>query len=99
MSANGWTRDATMRYLNANPLPASFRWTHRDGGERAVQPSHRLVTGYGKWLRETPYFQGLFELIHDLLEQVSEVGDGEWLAAEIMKRRTLREQEKLPLGP
>lgn len=92
-----WTRDHTMLYLNSNPLPLSFKWTHRDGGERPVQPSHRSVTGYGKWLRETPYFQGLFELIHDILEPLDEVGDGEWLAAQIALHQQRAEQEKLPL--
>lgn len=94
-----WNRDATMRYLNANPLPAAFKWPHRDGGERHVLPSHRNVTGYGKWLRETPYFQGLFELIHLILDQApGELGDGDWLAAEIRRHQQRTEQEKLPLS-
>lgn len=77
---NTWTRDATMRYLNGNPLPADFTWPHRDGGERPVRPVHQMVEGYGKWLRETPYFPGLFELIHDILDQEAEISDAEWLA-------------------
>jgi kynureninase len=90
-----WTRDCTMAYLNANPLPVAFKWVHRDGGERPVQPAHRSVHGYGKWLRETPYFQGLFELIHDVLCRVEDVGDAEWLAEEIRARLQREEQEKL----
>ena len=91
-----WTRDHTMQYLNCNPLPPTFKWTHRDGGERTVAPSHKSVTGYGKWLRETPYFQGLFELIHDILEPLDEVGDGEWMAEQIALHQKRSEQEKLP---
>lgn len=86
-----------MQYLNENPLPSSFRWEHRDGGQRAVQPSHRAITGYGKWLRETPYFKGLFELIHSILANVAEVEGPEWLAEEIAKKKLRMEQEKLPL--
>lgn len=86
-----------MKYLNTNPLPLTFTWTHRDGGKRHVQPSHRNVTGYGKWLRETPYFQGLFELIHDILVPLDEFGDGEWMVEQIALREKRMEQEKLPL--
>jgi hypothetical protein len=75
-----WHRDASMRYLNENPLPTEFRWPHRDGGERSVWPSHTMVHGYGKWLRETPYFPGLFELAHDILDQEDDLGNGTWLA-------------------
>lgn len=81
-----------MRYLNACPLPDTFRWPHRDGGERPVQPSHSMVDGYGKWIRETPYFPGLFELIHDFIDALPDtpgaIGDGEWLAAELTKLRS-----------
>lgn len=57
-----------MAFLSACPLPASFTWPHRDGGERVVMPSHStLKGGYGKWLRETPYFPGLFEDVHLVL--------------------------------
>jgi hypothetical protein len=90
-----WSRDDTMKYLNANPLPRTFRWTHRDGGEREVQPAHRAVTGYGKWLRETPYFQGLFELIHAILEMKEELGDAVWLVEEIRAKLLREDQEKL----
>lgn len=96
-AAFGWTRDHTMRHLNANPLPETFRWPHRDGGDRVVQPSHKSVAGYGKWLRETPYFQGLFELVHDVCARADALGDGEWLAAEIKKLSVASEQPKLPL--
>jgi len=87
-----WTRDQTMAYLNANPLPRTFLWPHRDGGERPVHPSHSYVTGYGKWLRETPYFRGLFERIHAALAAESAatgtVGDADWLAAQLHAERT-----------
>jgi hypothetical protein len=83
-----WTRDDTMAYLKANPLPREFTWQHRDGGRRAVQPSHSSVENYGKWLRETPYFQGLFELCHDILAAAPDLGDADWLAAELAARRT-----------
>jgi hypothetical protein len=78
-----WTADATMRYLSAYPLPRTFTWPHRDEGERPVWPTHGAVTAYGKWLRETPYFPGLFELAHDLLEDAPDEFDAEWLPAEI----------------
>lgn len=93
-----WTSDHTMAYLNANPLPPSFKWKHRDYPEtRAVQPTHKTVKGYGKWLRETPYFQGLFEQIHDILSAASEVGDGDWMVEELAKKRVREQQTKLPL--
>ena len=93
-----WTRDKTMNYLNAYPLPETFRWPHRDGGERPVKPVHAMVDGYGKWLRETPYFPGLFELIHDLIESLpgADLGDGEWLAERL---RALRETAVLTSEP
>lgn len=98
MSANlePWTRDQTMAYLNEWPLPPTFKWTHRDGGQRPVQPSHRNVIAYGKWLRETPYFQGLFEIIHSILLKSPDLGDPDWLAEEINKMKLREEQEKLP---
>lgn len=62
-----WSREDTQRYLTANPLPSDFTWNHRDGGRRPVVPVYRIRGGFGKWLRETPYFPGLFELIHETL--------------------------------
>ena len=86
-----WDRAATRAYLDANPLPPTFTWKHRDGGQRPVHPSHKQVTGYGKWLHETPYFPGLFELIHGILAlsdaHTKTVGDAVWLAAELERRR------------
>jgi len=86
-----WTSDFTQRYLDANPLPADFTWKHRDDVDwktpRPVHPSHKSVTSYGKWLRETPYFPGLFELAHQVLARSPDVGDAEWLAAELVKFR------------
>lgn len=61
-----WTQEDTIDYLRLNPLPADFIWKNRTGQNAAVKPSYN-VANYGKWLHETPYFPGLFELIHDLL--------------------------------
>jgi hypothetical protein len=61
-----WTKADTMEYLSTNPLPQDFAWRHKNGQLTAVQPSY-AVSDYGKWLHDTPYFQGLFELIHDLI--------------------------------
>ena len=81
-----WTTDATMRLLNRYPLPADFRWPHRDDApdtDRAVRPVHGFVQGYGKWLRETPYYPGLFELIHDLLTEAPEEFDPRTIAPDL----------------
>lgn len=61
-----WTQEDSIDYLTLNPLPADFVWKNRDGKMAEVRPTYS-VTNYGKWLHETPYFPGLFELIHDLL--------------------------------
>lgn len=76
-----------MRALNAVPLPTAFTWPHRDGGEQAVRPVHGAVIGYGKWLRETPYFPGLFELAHDLLAAAPAEFDADWLPTELQRVR------------
>jgi len=96
-----WTPENTQDFLSRAPLPASFRWTHRDGGKSAVVPSYRLTGGYGKWLRETPYFPGLFEEIHGILARL---GDAEPLPypEELAKklvglRRARGEQQRLPI--
>lgn len=68
-----WTKQDTIDYLAENPLPVDFEWFHRDKGPdgkpklAVVMPKYSLHGGYGKWLHDTPYFPGLFELIHDLL--------------------------------
>lgn len=89
MSTGAWSRDDSMRYLNQVPLPAWFRWHHRDDADpkstRVARPVHSAVTGYGKWLRETPYFPGLFELVHEVLVKAEELGDSEWLGHEVKK--------------
>ena len=62
-----------MAYLTDNPLPVDFQWFHRNKDPNgkplmaAVKPIYSISGGYGKWLHDTPYFPGLFELIHDLL--------------------------------
>lgn len=82
-----WTADDTMCWLSHMPLPATFAWTHRDGGEHPVMPSHtRLKGGYGKWLRETPYFPGLFEEIHAILARLP---DDELITPELLAERLL----------
>lgn len=88
-----WHRDGTMRYLNAYPLPDGLKWPHRDGGDQEVKPSHGMVIGYGKWLRETPYFPGLFELCHDLLEEAPGEFSTEWLPAQVEAARKKFEGE------
>jgi hypothetical protein len=65
-----WTKEHTQAWLTGNPLPAGLRWHHRDGGVRTVTPRYRLTAGYGKWLRETPYFPGLFEAVHEILSAI-----------------------------
>lgn len=62
-----------MAYLDENPTPVDFEWFHRDKGPggkpvlAVVRPKYAIKGGFGKWLHDTPYFPGLFELIHDLL--------------------------------
>jgi hypothetical protein len=74
-----WTDDDVMRWLDDFPLPADFTWTRtdrvKDSKEKiltpntAVRPAH-LGVAYGKWLRETPYFPGLFEQIRDIIREI-----------------------------
>lgn len=90
---SAWTPDDTMVLLTGMPLPATFTWTHRDGGEHPVMPSHsKLKGGYGKWLRETPYFPGLFEEIHAILARLpdDETITADRLAALLIERRKAR---------
>jgi len=87
-----WEKANTERYLTANPLPLTFTWLADDGVERPVRPRHTTVTSYGKWLHETPYFPGLFELIHRVLVNTPQVGDCDWLAAELNRRRPAQQQ-------
>lgn len=82
-----WDHAQTRAYLDANPLPVAFTWPDNDGHDRPVRPRHASVTGYGKWLQETPYFPGLFEIIHAVLVHSAYLGDAEWLAAELERRR------------
>lgn len=96
-----WSRDDTEEWLTIEPLPAGFQWRLTKSSSRAargelvdVQPSHPDLA-YGKWLRETPYFQGLFELVHQV---VVEAGDKlptpEEVAAQLNRIRLQREAEK-----
>lgn len=68
-----WTHADTMAYLDENPTPVDFTWFHKNKDAHGrpilavVKPKYTLSGGFGKWLHDTPYFPGLFELIHDLL--------------------------------
>lgn len=92
-----WTKDDTAAYLSESPLPSDFLWPHRDGGERAVVPAHSYLRGgYGKWLRETPYYQGLFELVHELLARLpadAELPTPEQLAKILAEVRRLKGEQ------
>jgi hypothetical protein len=88
-----WDHARTRGYLDANPLPVGFHWPDEDGVERPVRPRHTSVTGYGKWLQETPYFPGLFELIHGILVHAPMLGDADWLATEVARRRPPKQPE------
>lgn len=90
-----WTQADTRAWLSAFPLPVEFSWIDRDKIERSVLPSHRhLKGGYGKWLQETPYFPGLFELCHGILARVpsDQPLSPEWLAAELQKFRAPKQE-------
>ena len=100
----GWTPDDTERWLKEFPLPVDFRWErvekNSDGSRRvtpgaAVLPDYRISKGYGFWLRTTPYFPGLFEEIHDILQRVPEDQpiSPEWLAAQLHERKRMRGQQ------
>lgn len=95
-----WTADDTERYLREYPLPADFRWPHRDRADDGsevlapVLPSYRLHKGYGFWLRTTPYFPGLFEEIHQVLLSIGdELPTPERLAEILHQRRAARGQQ------
>ena len=86
-----WTLDDTQAYLTANPLPSDFTWRHRDFPAHLPQPVHpshkNLKGGYGKWLRETPYFPGLFERVHGIiLDAGDDLPDPATIAAELRRR-------------
>jgi hypothetical protein len=76
-----WTDEDVMRWLDDFPLPADFTWTRvdrtKDTKEKIetpntpVRPAHHGVA-YGKWLRETPYFPGLFERARDIIRAIPE---------------------------
>lgn len=98
-----WTKADTMTYLTANPLPLDFAWRRSDGRKDAdgrgvlagVQPTY-AIDNYGKWLHDTPYYQGLFELIHDLLFTAPRLPEIHDLAAQLTTIRLEREgQQKL----
>lgn len=85
-----WTREDTKALLNdLRKLPDDFKWPHVDGGERAVRPVHGAVIGFGKWLKETPNFPGLYELIHELIVRAPNdmLITPDWIATELMALR------------
>jgi hypothetical protein len=87
----------TEGWLNDYPLPCEFVWLDRYGKARRVLPTYRIKGGYGKWLRETPYFPGLFEEIHHIiaLTPSDTVMTPEWLATQLDARRPRGEQQNL----
>lgn len=89
-----WSKADTMEYLSTNPLPTDFAWRHKDGRLVAVQPRY-AVADYGKWLHDTPYFQGLFELVHDLIIAAgSKLPDITTIAVQLNQIRVQRESQK-----
>jgi hypothetical protein len=65
-----WTKDHTQAWLTGNPLPAGLRWLDHNDNLLPVEPRFPILTtsfSYGKWLRDNPYFPGLFEAVHDIL--------------------------------
>lgn len=82
-----------MDYLSSNPLPKDFAWRHKNGQLVPVHPSY-AVEAYGKWLHDTPYFQGLFELVHDLiLAAGSALPDIATIAGQLTRIRKERESQ------
>ena len=92
-----WSEIQTEGWLTEYPLPVDFTWPDRYGRERRVLPTYRIKGGYGKWLAETPYFPGLFELCHRLLALApsEQLLTAEWLAMELNRRRPAGEQQNL----
>lgn len=97
-----WTYADTAAYLKANPLPADFLWRKNEPTKHlplaqqplaGVRPTY-AVADYGKWLRETPYFPGLFELIHDLLFSHPGLPDVATLAAQLTQIRRERDGQQ-----
>lgn len=83
-----WTKDNTRAYLDAFPLRPDFMWPGKDGVYRAVCPSY-AITSFGKWLRETPYYPGLFDAVHEALIRFGEdlPSDDRALEAELERVR------------
>lgn len=92
-----WTDVATEGWLTEYPLPPEFTWVDRYGKERRVLPTYRIKGGYGKWLAETPYFPGLFELIHRILARApaDQVLTPEWLVEQLKQYRNNETQQTL----
>ena len=80
-----WTDDDVMRWLDDFPLPADFTATRvdrvKDSDEKIftpntpVRPAHHGIK-FGKWLRETPYFPGMFEQIRDIIRAIPTADQG-----------------------
>lgn len=82
-----WADAATVSWLNMHPLPATFRWSV-NGQLVPVRPVHVLMAGFGTWLRETPYFPGLYEACHGVLAACEgrDIEDGAGLAARLQAK-------------
>lgn len=91
-----WSPLQTEGWLTEFPLAADFTWLDRYGKERPVLPTYK-VRSYGKWLKDTPYFPGLFEEAHDILARApaDTVLSPEWLADQLNARRPNGEQTQL----
>ncbi len=86
-----WTKDDTVDYLNANPLPADFTWRGK-----TVVPYYRIHGGFGKWLRETPNHRGLFQVIHELLARIDPLPSAEALALRLYEEHPLAKPDIPP---
>jgi hypothetical protein len=92
-----WSEIQTEGWLTEYPLPVDFTWPDRYGRQRSPLPTYRIKGGYGKWLHETPYFPGLFELIHGIIARAPSdtVLTIEWLVEELNKFRPKGQQQDL----
>ena len=66
-----WSHQDSVEWLNREGVPLfpdCLLWPDDRDVIRLVAPAHPcLKGGYGKWLKDTPYFPGLFELVHGLV--------------------------------
>ncbi len=83
-SGKPWASTETEAWLSKHPLPDSFRWPV-NGQLVTVRPVHSLRGSFGRWVRETPYFPGLFDACHTVLAagRGQEIREGADLAARL----------------